>query len=193
MDQKEYLIHELAEKANVTVRTIRYYMVEGLLPTPTTRSKYALFSQEHLDRLDLIRRLKEIHLPLEEIREILQDANDEEIANILGISEERSKLSPLPPVSIKEHAPGKAALDYISEIRNARSAIQRKDYSSPDLSRPLNSIPQPAPGVRPGPETWQRIQLAPGVELNIRNTTDPVLRAKIIELVRLSQELFKKK
>jgi len=193
MVQKEYLIGELAEKANVTVRTIRYYMDEGLLPTPITRSKYALFSQEHLDRLELIRRLKEIHLPLEEIRVILQAANDHEITQMLKNSDEQRYKSPDSPASINEPGPGKAALDYIADITHAHLAFQRKDYSSPDLNRPLSNARGPVFGQMPATETWERIELAPGVELNIRSTTDPMLRAKITELVRVSKELLRKK
>jgi DNA-binding transcriptional MerR regulator len=193
MAQKEYLISELAEKANVTVRTIRYYMNEGLLPTPITRSKYGMYTQEHLDRLELIRKLKELHLPLEEIREILRAANDQEITQMLKSPEEQRLNSTAPQASINEPGPGQAALDYISDITHARSAIHRREYSSPDLNRPLTNARGPAFGQVPAPENWERIQLAPGVELNIRSTTDPLLRAKIAELVRVSKELFRKK
>jgi DNA-binding transcriptional MerR regulator len=190
MDKKEYFISELAEKANVTVRTIRYYMDEGLLPVPTTRSKYALFTQEHLDRLELIRRLKEIHLPLEEIKRLLQETSDQEIVRLLTLQDEQGKISPPSSVSIKEQAPGKAALDYLSNITSTRSAFQRKDYPS-TLQNSASAPMPPAMQQAPTPETWERIMLAPGVELNIRRTTDRALSAKIKELVRISKELFK--
>jgi DNA-binding transcriptional MerR regulator len=52
-----YTISQLAEAAGVTPRTIRYYTAEGLLPRPDARGQYALYSQDHLLRLQLIGRL----------------------------------------------------------------------------------------------------------------------------------------
>jgi DNA-binding transcriptional MerR regulator len=78
-DQEEYLINELAQRAGVTVRTIRYYTDQGLLPTPDTRGKYATYNRGHLLRLELIRQMKEAYLPLREIREIIQTLSDEEM------------------------------------------------------------------------------------------------------------------
>jgi DNA-binding transcriptional MerR regulator len=72
MTTEELLIHELAEKAGVSVRTIRYYIEEGLLPPPTYEGKYSFYSTAYLDRLELIRRLKDSYLPLREIREIMR-------------------------------------------------------------------------------------------------------------------------
>ena len=51
-------IQELAERARVTTRTIRYYTEQGLLPAPE-RGRPARYTEEHLQRLELIRRLKE--------------------------------------------------------------------------------------------------------------------------------------
>ncbi len=63
-----YTIGELAEATGTTPRTIRYYTAEGLLPPPDTRGRYALYGQEHIDRLQLIARLKDAYLPLGEIK-----------------------------------------------------------------------------------------------------------------------------
>jgi DNA-binding transcriptional MerR regulator len=59
MSPEEYPIRELAERAGVSVRTVRYYIQEGLLPAPDTQGRFASYTEEHLDRLELIRRLKE--------------------------------------------------------------------------------------------------------------------------------------
>ena len=58
-------IQELAKRAGVTRRTIRYYVAQGLLPAgegrPTT------YTEEHYRILQLILKLKAQHLPLAEI------------------------------------------------------------------------------------------------------------------------------
>ncbi len=61
-------IGELAERSGVTVRTIRYYIEEGLLPPPPRRGKYGDFDASYLQRLRLIQRLKEERLTLPAIR-----------------------------------------------------------------------------------------------------------------------------
>jgi DNA-binding transcriptional MerR regulator len=96
MEQEEQLlIGELARRAGVTPRTIRYYTSEGLLPPPVTRGKYAHYSDEHLRRLRLIARLKEEYLPLSAIRGRLATMGAAEAARLLGESpDERSGYSP---------------------------------------------------------------------------------------------------
>jgi DNA-binding transcriptional MerR regulator len=78
-----YTIGQLAELASVTPRTIRYYTSEGLLPRPDARGQYALYSSEHLLRLQLIGRLKEAFLPLGEIKARLEQLNIDQIRELL--------------------------------------------------------------------------------------------------------------
>ena len=64
-------IQELADRAEVTTRTIRYYVEQGVLPPPE-RGRPAEYTEEHVARLALIKRLKAQYLPLEEIRDTMQ-------------------------------------------------------------------------------------------------------------------------
>lgn len=64
-------IDELAEQVGVSIRTIRYYISEGLLPGPESRGKSAQYGMEHLVRLRLIRQLVDERLPLRDIRVLL--------------------------------------------------------------------------------------------------------------------------
>lgn len=66
-------IGELAARGRVTVRTIRYYIEEGLLPQPRLRGKYGDFDESYLQRIRLIQQLKEERLPIPEIRRRLMD------------------------------------------------------------------------------------------------------------------------
>ena len=67
----ELTLEDLAVQRGLTLRTLRFYRQEGLLPGPDTRGKYARYSQQHLDRLELIRRMKDLRLPLQEIRQLI--------------------------------------------------------------------------------------------------------------------------
>ena len=59
MMNEQILIGELAKKAGVSVRTIRYYVMEGLLPSPEVRGRYTVYDEEYLNRIILIRYLKD--------------------------------------------------------------------------------------------------------------------------------------
>src|SRR4051795_5362409 len=67
----------LADRAGVSIRTVRYYLQQGLLPKPEARGPGAHYTAEHLDRLLLIKRLQREHLPLAEIRRVIETGGAE--------------------------------------------------------------------------------------------------------------------
>ncbi len=79
-----YSLDELTELAGVTIRTVRYYIAEGLLPPPDGGGSRSTYTDVHLNRLRLISRLKDAYLPLREIRRQLQGLTDEEIVQTLN-------------------------------------------------------------------------------------------------------------
>jgi len=104
-------IGEVARLVGVSTKTIRYYHQIGLLAEPErTESGYRLYNAAHLLRLQRIRRLRALGLPLERIREILEQAPqdhektlraalhslvEELSAQILELEERRSFLQEL--------------------------------------------------------------------------------------------------
>lgn len=78
-EEREYSLDELSALADVTPRTVRYYIVEGLLPPPLTTGRNATYSQEHLDRLNAIASMKAMYLPLREIRHRLNKLTPEQM------------------------------------------------------------------------------------------------------------------
>ena len=196
MATEKYLIHELAELAQTTVRTIRYYTDEGLLPQPEILGKYAYYSAEHLRRLELIRQMKEAYLPLREIRQKLLGMNEAEI----------SQWQPPDPRRVAETAdaqtgaePGVSAKAYIARLMGAPPPAPASPLAQlpappppgarlPDLKSPLaQPTPQPAP---PTPENWQRIRLAPGVELHLQEPLAAELDSRVRQLIRYAQKIF---
>lgn len=70
----EYTIKALAELANVTTRTLRWYDRQGLLkPLRTTEAGYRLYGPGEVDRLQVILFYRELGLELSAIRRILDD------------------------------------------------------------------------------------------------------------------------
>jgi Cu(I)-responsive transcriptional regulator len=66
-------IGELARATGVKVVTIRYYEQVGLMPaTPRTEGNYREYKNEHLGRLQFLRRLRELGFTLDEVRDLLR-------------------------------------------------------------------------------------------------------------------------
>ncbi|KAA5832809.1 MerR family transcriptional regulator [Saccharopolyspora hirsuta] len=81
---EELTIDELAARAGVTVRTVRFYSSRGLLPPPRLRGRLGLYGGDHLARLDLIRELQALGFTLSAIERHLarlpEDASPDELA-----------------------------------------------------------------------------------------------------------------
>ena len=191
MPTETLLIHELAERAGTTVRTIRYYTDEGLLPQPEIQGKYAYYTQDHLNRLELIRRMKDSYLPLREIGQIMNSLSEAEVLQRL---QERT-TSPEKPLQ----GLGNKALEYISRVMDEQSVYRPQGTATTPRSPrpgnqsgqlPLMSHPPAQPGALPEGETWKRIALTTGVELCLRQPTDVDTASRVQQLIRYAKKLF---
>ena len=115
-------IGDFAAAAGVSARTVRYYIVEGLLPPPEGAGLGAMYDRAHLDRLRLILRLKDAFLPLKEIRRQLTGLDDAEVRRRLkemetAATKARSRTTPAaradrPAPAIREDS----AADYLQRL-----------------------------------------------------------------------------
>lgn len=105
---RHYSLTELTRAAGVSIRTVRYYITEGLLPPPLGAGPRAAYSEGHLDRLRLIGRLKQSYLPLREIRRRLDGLDDEQVRQLLA-------ESPEPPPPPGDRTPDSAAA-YVARV-----------------------------------------------------------------------------
>ncbi|HEV7203185.1 MAG TPA: MerR family transcriptional regulator [Jatrophihabitans sp.] len=67
----ELTVDELAARTGMTVRTVRFYASEGLLPPPERRGRIAYYDARHRMRLELIRTLQEHGYTLAAIERVL--------------------------------------------------------------------------------------------------------------------------
>jgi DNA-binding transcriptional MerR regulator len=73
-DVKGYTVSQLARMAGVSVRMLHHYDALGLLrPSARTAAGYRLYQEQDLMRLQQILFFKELDLPLDQIRAILDD------------------------------------------------------------------------------------------------------------------------
>ncbi|MEI5007739.1 MerR family transcriptional regulator [Streptomyces sp. PmtA] len=78
-----WTIGELAERAGVTVKTVRFYSDRGLLPeSGRSAGGHRRYGPEALDRLRLIRSLRGLDLPVPEVGRVL-DHGDEALGDAL--------------------------------------------------------------------------------------------------------------
>lgn len=162
---------QLCDTADVTARTVRYYIQQGLLPAPESRGPGPHYHEGHLARLRLIRRLQEEHLPLGEIRQRLERLTDTEVDALLRAPPAKTRQTP--------------ALSYIrgvlaGEGPRALSASAVRLSESPTT---FNDVLRPQ-GSR---STWERISLAPDIELHIRRPLarrESRLLDRLLELAR---------
>lgn len=68
---KHYSIQQLENMADISKRTIRYYIQLGILDRPLGMRKGASYTTKHLEQLITIKRWKEIGVSLERIANIL--------------------------------------------------------------------------------------------------------------------------
>jgi DNA-binding transcriptional MerR regulator len=65
-------IGEVAERVGLSLRTVRYYEEQGLLvPETRTEGGFRLFTEEQVERLQLIKRMKPLGFTVQEMRELL--------------------------------------------------------------------------------------------------------------------------
>lgn len=55
---RELTLEELATRSGLAVRTIRFYTGRGILPAPVRRGRSAVYTADHLARLELVRELQ---------------------------------------------------------------------------------------------------------------------------------------
>ncbi|WP_413098789.1 MerR family transcriptional regulator [Streptomyces sp. Inha503] len=78
-------IGEIAALVGVTSRTVRHYHHIGLLPEPKRRANgYRVYTLRDAVLLARIRRLTELGLALDEVRDVLADDAGRELAEVLG-------------------------------------------------------------------------------------------------------------
>lgn len=183
-------IEELAERSGLSIRTIRFYITEGLLPSPQTRGRNSAYTQEALDRLILIQRLKDAHLPLKEIRDQLDALSP---ARIHELAQQQEMDITDQAVTFDMPAPSastNSALDYIARVLETRSMYHQSDQPRPHPPAVDKNVLRKPPPFEPA-ENWQRIEISPGVELHIREPLDPLTRKKLAQIIEMVKIIFR--
>jgi len=212
--EQGYTLQDLVDVSGVTPRTVRYYIAQGLLPSPEGAGLAARYTEGHLARLRLIRQLQREHLPLAEIRTRLAGIDDEAIAALAA-------AEPAPPSG--------SAIDYIRSVLAGQGSTVRARPTAPAApsaprahgsllkriaaplepsaqlsltprARPLMaSMAMPdliepgtpgAPTPTPDRSQWDRIGLSPDIELHVRRPLSRVQNKQVERLIALARQIL---
>ena len=204
--ESEYSLQDLVDLAGVTPRTIRYYIAQGLLPSPGKAGPGAIYTDGHLHRLRLVRRLQREHLPLAEIRSRLAALDDATVAALVE--------------SPASEPPTDSAIDYIRSVldgdrpsdgtlRSHPAVVPSPSIAAaaPASPPPANAIDidvpryrlaessqvyaeTPTPTPTPDRSQWDRILLAPDVELHVRRPLGRRQNKRVERLIQIARELL---
>ncbi len=176
----DHSISELSALAGLPVRTIRYYLAQGLIPSAGREGPATRYPDSTLARLRLIARLRDAHLPLAEIRRRLAELPDSDVVE-------------LAPTADAPATPTGSALEYVRSLLGG-TAEQTQAFGSlgaptplsrrlepavpaapaapgPDVAKAAPATPPPAAEAAPPTverSTWERISVAPDIELHVR-------------------------
>lgn len=171
-------LRELSERAGVTVRTVRYYVQQGLLPSPVAAGPATRYGHGHLDRLRLIRKWQDEYLPLAVIRQRISDLSDEEVAG--AVAEREAGTGGAPSDA------GKAVLEYIRSLKG------RGDREAPPptvASAPAAAAANP-PAVSLKRSTWEVVELAPDVQLQVRRPLTREANRRVERLIEAARKIL---
>lgn len=68
MSETKYSIAEIVEQTDITRRTLRYYIAQGVLMPPVGQGRSAFYTDEHLKRVRKVREMQDKGLTLAQIR-----------------------------------------------------------------------------------------------------------------------------
>jgi DNA-binding transcriptional MerR regulator len=163
---KSWTLEELAEESDTPVRTIRYYISEGLLPKPQGRGRGTVYAREHLQRLLLIRRLVSQRLPLHEIRDQITVLSPSDLEGLLEDTRSRQV--------VEEAARTASPKEYVSALL-ARATEDRQAPRNQQALFAQSMACEPEPiyqAVATQSGLWKRYELAPGVELHVSRVAE---------------------
>ncbi len=149
MTIKEYTLSEITELSGLPAQTIQSYIEERLLTRPPTRGLYTLYGQTFMNRLMLIIRMKENQLGINEIRQRVTYLSDDQVREQLAFDNDTFS---------ERYKPTEKADIQVPEM------IQDDQVHNTDIAN--TSVPEPQANLQAS--RWQRVEIIPGIEINIK-------------------------
>lgn len=173
-------INELCDRADITSRTVYFYVQQGLLPPAAGAGPATRYTSGHLARLKLIRLLQKQHLPLAEIAKRIRPLSDDQVEALVAEAKTR-----------RPEKPG-SALDYIRGVLSESATTKpagNHTQPRPSMSA-LAAAASPMPVPPAGRSQWERHTFADGIELHIRRPLSRVEQRQVDKLMAAARQIF---
>jgi len=126
-------VGELAERAQISRRAVRFYVQEGLLPAPTGLGRGAFYTAEHLTLLERIRDLQASGLGLAAVRQRLYPSPSPSPSTSTSTSTSTSSWTRVVVIEgVELHVRGDVAVSPQILARAAASVRHALSLPSPD-------------------------------------------------------------
>lgn len=171
MDATRYSIGELAEKAGITRRTVRFYVQRGLIPLPLGRGRGEHYTGEHLTAVLRVKSLQEQGASLDDIRRYLKGD--------LEVPSEK----PAPGKAAREKWPRDSFGDAITSGPPKQSAWwDPRPFTFQQTQKQLHWQMQPG-------QVWIRQVVTPGLELHALGRENAFSERQLAALAQFINEL----
>ena len=166
--QEDFSIQELSDSTGVSVRQIRSYIQQDLIPGPSTLGPKSRYEIDHLRRLKAIRRLREIDgLSVADVRRVLTTSTPEEI-ELLGQSPLATEDAQISSARSYKARYGRSAAEYARQVRlgsaqeDSNSEIQYSRVEPSVVQRTSRSDHEPGGSLRDRLRIRRRHEEKPG-------------------------------
>jgi DNA-binding transcriptional MerR regulator len=168
-------ISDLCDRADVTPRTVYFYVQQGLLPPASGAGPGARYTSGHVARLQLIRLLQKQHLPLAEIAKRIRALSDDEVQALVTEAKGRKPEKPA------------SALDYIRGVLADSTPSLSRSRTPARAAIPAAPLPPTTP---PGRSHWERHTISDGIELHVRRPLSRAEQRQLDKLMAAARHIF---
>lgn len=202
-------LKELVKATEVSERTIRYYIQEGILPPPQGAGPASRYGLEHLTRLSLVRRFKAL-LPLSKIKELMSELAPGELEKVADQlyselthtnpvplpAEERTEIREVQPSGLKKPRPIPANWSWPRADADVEVFRLPEDEVTAAHSQDEQGLIEPPAELDSltFAGRWNRIALAPGLELHYQEggpQDTGAGREQVARLVELAMRIYR--
>ena len=162
-----WTLDELCKETGESARTVRFYILNGLLSAPTSSGPKARYPAEHAVRLRIVRALQAQGRQLAWIRDQLEVTSPDELDDLLA------------------QARAEAEASSSAKVTKAGASRQPRSRSSHD------DDPKSAPGLLRS--RWDHIVIEPGVELHVRRPLSVPANRRVRKMLEFVQSLAEEK